>query len=146
MTQQAPQEPAKRSMPYALRLVLTVVGVVAAVVIAAKMGLVGNGPTSSAAAPAANPATASAPAPDPADGIGDGVWLVGSDVQPGTYRSAGAVDGDYCMWSRHSSTSGGVIENIIASDGSFAGQMVVTIEPGDKLFRTKGCEPFQKLS
>lgn len=74
--------------------------------------------------------------------IGEGVWLVGSDVEPGTYRSAGATDGDYCMWSRHSSAAGGIMDDIIASDGDYAGQMVVTIEPGDVLFRTGGCAPF----
>ena len=76
--------------------------------------------------------------------IPSGVWLVGVDVQPGTYRSTGS-EGRYCMWSRHSSHAGGPMDNIIASDGRDSGQMVVTIQPGDALFRTNGCAPFTKI-
>lgn len=144
MTQQAPQEPAKRSMPYLLRLVLTIGAVVAAIVIATKMGIVGNNPAP-AAQSAARPAPVSASAAAAPGTIADGVWIVGTDVQPGTYRSTGASGDRYCMWSRHSSVSGGPLDNIIASDGSSAGQMVVTIEPSDKLFRTHKCAPFQKV-
>jgi hypothetical protein len=140
----AQQEPAKRSMPYVVRLVLVIGAVVAGLVIAAKMGIVGNTAAPATARPAAVPPASSAPAV-PAGAIGDGVWLVGTDVQPGTYRSDGASGGQYCMWSRHSSTAGGPLDNIIASDGSSAGQMVVTIAPGDKLFRTHKCGPFVKI-
>lgn len=77
--------------------------------------------------------------------ITDGVWVVGTDIQPGTYRSPGAPAGGYCMWSRHSSVAGGPFDAITASDGSKAGQVLVTVQPGDKLFRTHGCAPFTKI-
>lgn len=100
-------------------------------------------PDQGRAAPSRPAATAASNQDLPAGQIGEGVWLVGSDVQPGTYRSAGAVDGGYCMWSRRSSAAGGSLDDIIASDGSYdAQQMIVTIEPGDVLFRTRGCAPF----
>lgn len=99
-------------------------------------------PTTRTAAPATTP-------PKPA-GINPGVYLVGVDVQPGTYRTDGAaprryVDG-YCMWSRHDSVGGGPFDGIIASDGSFDGQLIVTIEPGDKRFMTRGCQPWTRIS
>lgn len=82
----------------------------------------------------------------PAGQIGPGVWLVGSDVAPGTYRSSGASGDRYCMWSRHSSAAGGSMDDILASDGQRgAGQMIVTIQSGDALFRTNGCAPFVKV-
>jgi len=85
-------------------------------------------------------------APSAAPGqIGDGVWVVGADVQPGTYRSTGPAS-RYCMWSRHNTLAGGPMDGIIASDGSSAGGVLVTIQPTDKVFRTRGCVPFQRVS
>lgn len=132
-------------LPYLVRLPLVLAAVVAALVIGWKAT---HPPTTSqsptAAAPRSAAPVAVAPAA-PAGSIGEGVWIVGSDVQPGTYRSSGAPSGGYCMWSRHSSTAGGPFDAITASDGSKAGQMLVTIQAGDKLFRTHGCAPFTKV-
>lgn len=79
--------------------------------------------------------------------IASGVWLVGTDIQPGTYRSPGPLPGDrYCMWSRHSSLAGGPMDGILASDGGGPGhQMIVTIAASDRLFRTT-CAAFTKVS
>ncbi len=80
--------------------------------------------------------------------IGEGTWLVGPDVQPGTYRSPGAttVRGfNFCLWQRLSDTSG---ENsaIIASGTGNAGEpQVVTIAATDRAFRVSGCEPFTRV-
>lgn len=125
---------------YPVRLIGTIVLVVAAITIAARMGLLTDEPNLAAAPD--RPATA--PAANTPGQISDGVWIVGTDVQPGTYRSAGPVDG-YCMWSRHSSVSGGPFDDIIASDGRRDGQVVVTIAATDALFRTSGCAPFSKV-
>lgn len=97
------------------------------------------------------PATPTSPvftsaAPTVPGQIQPGVWIVGADVQPGTYRSTGAGDGGYCMWSRHSTTGGGPMDAIIASDGALSpGGVLVTIEATDKVFRTRGCAPFQRI-
>ena len=134
----------RRRLPYLVRLPLVLAAVVAALVIGYKVTHqqpAQVAPTAPTAAPsAASPATAAA-----AGTIGEGVWIVGSDIQPGTYRSPGAPAGGYCMWSRHSSVAGGPFDAITASDGSKAGQMLVTVQPGDKLFRTHGCAPFTKV-
>jgi hypothetical protein len=123
---------------YPARLLLAVVLVVGGAAAAFHLGLAGNTerPQGQAqAAPTAVPGQ-----------IADGTWLVGTDVQPGTYRSAGAGPDGYCMWSRHNTASGGPMDGIIASDGSYdARQMIVTIAPGDKVFRTSGCAPFTKV-
>lgn len=99
------------------------------------------------------PTLTGAPAstPRPAGGtIPPGVYLVDADIQPGTYRSTGATQPSYgrgyCMWSRHSTPAGGPMDAIIASDGSYSGQMIVTIEPGDARFLTRGCAPFTLVS
>ena len=52
----------------------------------------------------------------------------------------------YCMWSRYSTVAGGPTDNILASDGSYDGQLIVTIEPGDKRFMTRGCQPWTRIS
>lgn len=131
-------------LPWLVRIGLVIGGAVAAAALFGVINRAGlldsdrptrSGSTSSGAA-------AQAPAALPAGQIGEGVWFVGSDVQPGTYRSTGSVDGRHCLWSRHDTAAGGPMDGIIASDGSFDGQMVVTIEATDVLFRTNDCAPF----
>lgn len=62
---------------------------------------------------------------------GDGIWIVGLDIEPGTYRS---MSGGGCYWARLSDTSGdGIITN-----GSGARQ-VVTVAATDRAFETAGC-------
>lgn len=126
-------------LPWAARIGLVLVVGVAVVLAVNALGRPG---ASSRSAPAASPAPAV-----PAGQIGDGVWLVGSDVAPGTYRSTGPAEaGGYCMWSRHDTASGGPMDGIIASDGSYdASQMLVTVEVSDVVFRTSGCAPFQRV-
>lgn len=114
------------------------------------LGACGQDAQTQQAPAAAQPAT-SAPAPAapaaPA-GIGPGEWLVGSQVEPGTYASTGpAEDGDYCLWSRKDTAGAGAMNGIIASDGSYdVEQMLVTIEASDVAFVTKGCAPFELVS
>lgn len=140
-----PERP-KRAMPYALRLVLTIGGVVAALVIAAKMGFVGTQPTV-AQRPAANVPAPSAPAAPSASGIPSGTWLVGTDIQPGTYRSQGAEHGgfEFCSWS----TKAGPSTNSATLDFGTANAdepMIVEITSKVKAFTTNNCEPWTKVS
>ncbi len=91
--------------------------------------------------------TAAAPpaaAPAPADTIpGDGTYLVGTDIQPGTYKTAGPDNsaGD-CYWQR-SKDSSGSFDSIIAND-NLAGQGVVTIRSSDGAFKSQGCQAWVK--
>ncbi|WP_157549873.1 hypothetical protein [Nonomuraea candida] len=61
--------------------------------------------------------------------------VVGTDIQPGTYRTTGPASGfPMCYWARLRDTTGGVI-----ATGMPAGPVVVTIQATDKAFQTGGC-------
>lgn len=64
---------------------------------------------------------------------GSGIYLVGEDIKPGTYRS----DGARCYWARLSGTSG-EFEHIIAND-NVEGTAYVTIAESDVAFETSRC-------
>lgn len=65
---------------------------------------------------------------------GDGIYVVGEDIQAGTYRSSGS---SYCYWERLSGLSGD-FDDIITNDTG-EGPMVVTISPNDAAFSSTGC-------
>lgn len=65
---------------------------------------------------------------------GSGLFLVGEDIQPGTYRGEG---GSMCYWARLSGTSG-ELDDVIAN-GLPEGPTVVTIAESDVAFETRGC-------
>ena len=73
---------------------------------------------------------------------GDGVYLVGTDVQPGTYVSNSP---GYCSWYRLSSLNG-ESNNIIDSDNSASGKQYVTIKPTDVAFKTLSCSTWSRVS
>jgi len=96
---------------------------------------------------AAGIARADPPAPPPGPPPGpertidhDGTYVVGTDIAPGTYSSAGPVAGGTCYWKRMSSLNG---RDIVDNAMSLKPQ-VVQIDPGDKAFKTDGCQPWQK--
>ena len=74
-------------------------------------------------------------------GFGDGTWIVGTDVPPGIYATAG---GSLCYWSRLSGF-GGSLGEIIANEVS-GGRTVVEIEPDDQGFETNGCGDWRPAS
>jgi hypothetical protein len=78
--------------------------------------------------------------------IGNGTYLVGSDIQPGTYRTAGPAASvmPNCYWSRNQDASG-EMKSIIANDNS-QGPTTVTIKPSDGVFKTSGCQPWIKVN
>ena len=75
---------------------------------------------------------------------GDGTFLVGKDIVPGQYRSAGGSGGrSDCYWQRQSALGGGN-DAILASDLA-EGQQVVEILPTDVAFQSKHCQPWEKI-
>lgn len=72
---------------------------------------------------------------------GDGVFLVGEDVKPGTYRTQGSA-GLGCYWARLSGTSGNFDE--IITNGNAEGPTTVTIAKSDKAFETSGCQEWKR--
>jgi hypothetical protein len=63
---------------------------------------------------------------------GDGVWRVGVDIQPGTYRSSG---GDPCYWARLFGFAGNSQIDIRLGSGPTS----VTIKPTDVGFESRKC-------
>ncbi|OLP00323.1 hypothetical protein BVU76_21115 [Mycolicibacterium porcinum] len=91
-------------------------------------------PAPDAPAPAVPAAAAAAAAIDH-----DGLFIVGTDIQPGNYASAGPVEGGTCYWKRMADLHGGdIIDNAFTKK-----PQVITIEATDKAFKTSGCQPWQ---
>ncbi len=64
----------------------------------------------------------------------DGVYLVGTEIPAGTYRSPG---GPFCYWERLSGLSG-EFTDIIANEFR-EGNAIVEIQETDKAFKSTGC-------
>jgi hypothetical protein len=78
------------------------------------------------------------PPPGPKTTIdSDGTYVVGVDIVPGTYRSAG---GSSCYWARLNSLN---TNDIIDNNGS-AGPQAVEISATDKAFQTEHCPSWHK--
>ncbi len=71
--------------------------------------------------------------------FGDGTYIVGTDLTPGTYKSTG---GDTCYYARLSGF-GGTIDDIIAND-NVTTSTIVTISSSDKGFQSNGCGTWTK--
>jgi hypothetical protein len=66
--------------------------------------------------------------------FGEGTFIVGTDLRPGTYRSSG---GDLCYWARLRDFRG-QLGSIIANDFG-EGRTIVTIKSSDEGFESTGC-------
>jgi len=83
------------------------------------------------------------PTPKPAPTFahfGDGTYMVGKDIQPGTYRTRVGSPG--CYYARLKGFSGSV-DDIIANDTTDA-PAVVTIKASDKGFMSQNCGTWTK--
>jgi hypothetical protein len=83
--------------------------------------------TTSNSAPVSSPTTASI-------GVGDGSYIVGSAIQPGTYVSDGGAD---CYWARLRTTN--IADNQIIYSAYAPHGSLVTIQPTDVAFYSQGC-------
>ncbi|MFF4502553.1 hypothetical protein [Streptomyces sp. NPDC001401] len=72
-----------------------------------------------------------------------GMFAVGTDIAPGTYKSTGNTD-DSCYWER-AKDAGHSLHSIIANN-NVTGTAVVTISPGDAYFKTTGCGDWKKAA
>lgn len=97
-------------------------------------------PTTSAPPIVASPTATSIPTtPTPSvPNFGEGTKLVGTDIQPGTYRSKNSGSG--CYWARLSDL-GGTTQGIITNDNAL-GSAIVTIAESDKAFTSRRCAPW----
>ena len=97
------------------------------------------------AVPTPTPAPTVTPAPTatpiPPQGFGDGTWIVGSEIQPGTYAAGPGLD--FCTWKRLSGFSG-EFEDIIEFD--FSSRPIVTISASDTGFESGGCNKWEPIA
>lgn len=97
-------------------------------------------------AAASKPAQAgSAPAPDAGKAKssikGSGTFQVGSDVQPGLYRSTGNTADGNCYWERLKDDKDEP-ESVLDND-NVVGSSYVAIAATDKIFKTDGCKGWE---
>lgn len=78
------------------------------------------------------------PPPGPKTSIEtDGMFVVGTDIAPGTYRSTGKYG---CYWARlRTLDTNDIIDNNVGD-----GPQVIEIQPGDKAFMTRNCGSWHK--
>lgn len=80
---------------------------------------------------------------EPKTQFGNGKYIVGEDIAPGTYKSKGPGGGiPICSYQRLKGLSG-AFEDIIATE-NIQGPAVVTIKPTDKGFFSQGCQTWVK--
>jgi hypothetical protein len=82
---------------------------------------------------------AAPPKPGPKRTITDGLWKVGEEVAPGTYRSGG---GGNCYWARLSGFSGDLDDIITNGIGK---NQTVTIVASDVGFESSGCGTWTRI-
>jgi hypothetical protein len=81
-------------------------------------------------------------APKPKAGFpGDGVFIVGEDIQPGRYRTTAANSGN-CYWARLADLDGD-LDSIVANANT-SGPTVVNIAKSDVAFESSGCNDWTK--
>jgi hypothetical protein len=73
--------------------------------------------------------------------FGQGTFIVGTDMKPGTYRSS---KGDGCYWARLRNFTG-QLGGIIANDFRLSGRATVTIRGTDKGFTSSRCGTWSKV-
>ncbi|MFF5013453.1 hypothetical protein [Streptomyces sp. NPDC001165] len=76
------------------------------------------------------------------DGDG-GMFKVGTDITPGTYKSSGNKD-DSCYWERTKDAAGDT-DSVLANN-NVTGTAVVTISSKDAYFKTTGCGDWKKTA
>lgn len=75
---------------------------------------------------------------------GDGIFIVGTDIEPGTYRTTGPAGGEswqMCYSARLSGLSG-ELDDIITNDIS-KGPKTVQVASSDEAFDTSGCSAWE---
>ena len=72
--------------------------------------------------------------------FGAGAYIVGTDIEPGTYRNSG---GNNCYYERLRGFNGGM--NAIIANGGSNNPSIVTIAPTDAGFQSQSCGTWTKL-
>jgi hypothetical protein len=71
---------------------------------------------------------------------GDGIWIIGVDIERGTYQSAG---GTLCYWARRADLSGE--GSAILANNFKPGRQSVAMGPDDVAFESAGCGAWELM-
>lgn len=98
------------------------------------------GPAQTTVTLPAKTVTVTAEPPAPVAAIEEGIWEVGTDIKPGTYRTIDPVSD--CYWAIYrTGTNGG---DIIANDTPSGGRPSVTLRKGQD-FKTQNCGSWKRV-
>lgn len=95
-----------------------------------------------AAAPKQQPKPTGATSQSAAKVSGDGTYLVGQDMEPGTYKTKGPATGSLCYWERAKDSSGEFTS--IITNATPTGTARVTVNKGE-VFKTQSCQDWTKV-
>jgi hypothetical protein len=96
--------------------------------------------TAAAKKAAEDKAAAEAAAKLPKTKFGDGTYLVGTEIQPGTYKNSSS---NSCYYERLSGLTGSLDE--ILSNENPSGPAIVEILSSDKAFKSQRCGTWEKI-
>ena len=84
---------------------------------------------------------------EPDGSFGSGTMVVGKDIQPGRYKSAGAVPGAFACYYVRLKGFSGELDDIISNEIARAddGAVIVNIQKTDAGFQSKGCARWEPL-
>lgn len=145
----APDPDQEASSPIAF---IAVVVVATLVVILCGLGATMSGLFDFAKSSAAPATATSAPAVTdahvrvPGTTFVDGQWLVGGDIQPGTYSVTVKSGSPGCTWERDSSTDGTAASVLESGNGHSDEVIVVVIKETDKVFQSRNCGSWHRIS
>jgi hypothetical protein len=76
---------------------------------------------------------------------GEGTYLVGTEIAPGTYRTSGPSSSviPNCYWARSKDATGR--PGSVIADGNTKGQATVTVKATDGAFKSTGCQAWTKI-
>jgi hypothetical protein len=146
---EAPEPDREASSPIAF---IAVIGVATLVVVLCGLGATMSGlfdfakGSTAPAAAATSVAASDAGARVPKAAFADGQWLVGGDIQPGTYSVTVVAGSPGCTWERNASTDGTATSVLESGNGTESEAIVVDIKDTDKVFQSKNCGTWRRTS
>lgn len=83
----------------------------------------------------------------PQTSFGEGTWIVGVDIEPGTYRSTGAKEGlfEFCSYKRLKEPTSDS-DSLSWGTANANEPIVIAIKPTDGAFQSSNCDTFTKVS
>lgn len=90
----------------------------------------------------ATPARPTPTGPAPTTGIKDGIYLVGIDIAPGTYKSDGVIYNELCLGETRNEK--GLVREIFA--GIYGGIATIHVLSTDYIFSSTGCGSWTKVA